>query len=100
MAARVVMRLDRSNASDVAEVPRIRRLPVALVFASSIALLSAQSRSEWDVTKPFGPTTEIAFETNEGTWMNLDVSPDGRQIVFDLLGDIYVVPIAGGRAGR
>jgi Tol biopolymer transport system component len=42
----------------------------------------------------------VTFDTNEGTWMNLDVSPDGRQIVVDLLGDIYVMPIAGGTATR
>ncbi|NIT57507.1 MAG: hypothetical protein GWN00_15145, partial [Aliifodinibius sp.] len=36
--------------------------------------------------------------TDEGTWMNLDVSPDGSQIVFDLLGDIYLLPIEGGQA--
>ena len=46
-------------------------------------------------TPTLGPTTKLAFDTAEGTWMNLDVSPDGRQIVFDLLGDIYVMPIGG-----
>jgi Tol biopolymer transport system component len=30
--------------------------------------------------------------------MNLDVSPDGKEIVFDLLGDIYIMPITGGAA--
>jgi Tol biopolymer transport system component len=30
--------------------------------------------------------------------MNLDVSPDGNEIVFELLGDIYSMPIAGGEA--
>ncbi|TCC90637.1 amidohydrolase [Pedobacter frigiditerrae] len=30
--------------------------------------------------------------------MNLDVSPDGNEIVFDLLGDIYTMPITGGSA--
>jgi imidazolonepropionase-like amidohydrolase/Tol biopolymer transport system component len=42
----------------------------------------------------------ITFETDEGTWMSLDVSPDGRTIAFDLLGDIYTLPIAGGTATR
>ena len=56
--------------------------------------------SKWDITEPTGPTTEIAFETSEGTWISLDVSPDGRQIVFDLLGDIYLLPIGGGKATR
>ncbi len=53
---------------------------------------------KWDVADPTGPTTTLAFDTNEGTWMNVDVSPNGREVVFDLLGDIYIVPIAGGAA--
>ena len=44
------------------------------------------------------PTKTIEFETDEGTWMNLDVSPDGRHIVFDLLGNIYRIPAGGGEA--
>jgi len=42
----------------------------------------------------------VSFTTDEGTWMSLDVSPDGRSIVFDLLGDIYTLPIEGGQARR
>ena len=40
----------------------------------------------------------ISFETSEGTWINVDVSPDGEELIFDLLGDIYRMPIAGGVA--
>ena len=61
---------------------------------------AAQEKPKWDVTEPLGPTEPVQFETSEGTWMNVDVSPDGRQIVFDLLGDIYVLPIGGGTAAR
>lgn len=43
-------------------------------------------------------TRTISFDTNEGTWISLDVSPDGKTIVFELLGDIYSIPIAGGEA--
>jgi len=53
----------------------------------------------WDVTAPLGPTHDVSFETDEGTWMNVDVSPDGRTIVFDLLGDIYTMPIEGSGTG-
>jgi dipeptidyl aminopeptidase/acylaminoacyl peptidase len=44
------------------------------------------------------PTESLEFTTDEGTWMNLDVSPDGQHIVFDLLGNIYIMPITGGEA--
>ena len=40
------------------------------------------------------------FTATTATWMSLDVSPDGSTIVFDLLGDIYRMPIEGGRATR
>jgi Tol biopolymer transport system component/imidazolonepropionase-like amidohydrolase len=40
----------------------------------------------------------VKFETREGTWMSVDVSPDGRTILFDLLGDLYTLPIGGGTA--
>jgi Tol biopolymer transport system component len=44
------------------------------------------------------PDRKIEFTTDEGTWMSLDVSPDGKTIAFELLGDIYTLPIAGGEA--
>src|SRR5262245_10738616 len=46
------------------------------------------------------PEAKVSFTTDEGTWMSLDVSPDGQMIVFDLLGDIYTVPVTGGEAKR
>ncbi|MBA3297396.1 MAG: PD40 domain-containing protein, partial [Acidobacteria bacterium] len=45
-------------------------------------------------------TKKLEFETDEGTWISLDVTPDGQSIVFELLGDLYRVPIAGGDATR
>jgi Tol biopolymer transport system component len=47
---------------------------------------------------PLKPTRKIAFETNEGTWMSVDISPDGKTILFDLMGDIYTIPVTGGKA--
>ena len=47
---------------------------------------------------PLTPDRTIEFTTDEGTWVSLDVSPDGKTIVFELLGDLYTVPIDGGEA--
>jgi Tol biopolymer transport system component len=44
------------------------------------------------------PDRKIEFTTDEGTWLSLDVSPDGKTIAFELLGDIYTLPIEGGEA--
>ena len=49
---------------------------------------------------PLVATRPLKFTTDEGTWLSLDVSPDGRSIVFDMLGDIYTVPMLGGAATR
>ncbi|HKV75121.1 MAG TPA: amidohydrolase family protein [Gemmatimonadales bacterium] len=49
---------------------------------------------------PLKTTRTIDYETSEGTWMSLDVSADGRTIVFELMGDLYTLPIGGGAATR
>ena len=49
---------------------------------------------------PLEPDRTIAFDTSEGSWISLDVAPDGRSIVFELLGDLYTLPIEGGNATR
>src|SRR5688500_8421311 len=49
---------------------------------------------------PLVPTRPLKFTTDEGTWMSVDVSPDGQTLVFDLLGDLYTLPIGGGTATR
>ena len=59
---------------------------------------AAQDEGKWDVANAPGPGREVTIETTEGTWMNLDVSPDGATVVFDLLGDLFVMPIEGGDA--
>ncbi|MEE2566603.1 amidohydrolase family protein [Hyphobacterium marinum] len=58
----------------------------------------AEESTEWDVSAPPIPTREISIDVREGTWMSLDVSPDGQTIAFDLLGDIYTIPMSGGEA--
>lgn len=44
------------------------------------------------------PGKTVEFSLTEGTWMSVDVSPDGKTIVFDLLNDIYAIPAEGGEA--
>ena len=47
---------------------------------------------------PLDATRNITIDTDEGSWLSVDVSPDGKTIVFDLLGDLYTIPVAGGEA--
>ena len=69
-----------------------------ILFVSITIAFGQKDPAKWDVNNPGGPSKDVAFTTNEGTWMNLDVSPDGKEIVFDLLGDIYIMPVTGGEA--
>ena len=59
---------------------------------------ASASAPKWDVNHPPGPAKTVSIDTRTGTWMSVDVSPDGRTILFDLLGDLYVLPIGGGEA--
>ena len=75
-----------------------------LAVATALALASfhgiAADAPAWDVNADHGPTKTVRFTTDEGTWLDLDVAPDGRTLLFSMLGDIYRLPIAGGRATR
>ncbi len=76
-------------------------LPVLLSALLGLAQEPAkEEEKKWDVSNPGADFNykPHRFTTNEGTWMNLDVSPDGKTIVFDMLGDIYSLPINGGTA--
>lgn len=73
----------------------MKTIYTALLFFLLSESLFAQ---KWNVETPPGPSKKVTISTDEGTWMNLDVSPDGKAIVFDLLGDIYSMPITGGKA--
>ncbi|MBE9549800.1 MAG: PD40 domain-containing protein [Proteobacteria bacterium] len=53
---------------------------------------------KWDVSNPPGEWKSISIDTKETTWSDVDVSPDGKTILFDMLGDIYSVPVSGGKA--
>jgi Tol biopolymer transport system component/imidazolonepropionase-like amidohydrolase len=85
-----------------------QRLSAGIVFVGLLfpVLGSAQEKSappekppaEWDTTLARGTTRTIDFDTSEGTWMSLSLSPDGKWIAFDLLGQIYRMPSTGGKA--
>lgn len=51
-----------------------------------------------DAGLPLVAARSLSFEVDSGTWMSLDVAPDGGTLLFDLLGDIYRLPIGGGPA--
>jgi Tol biopolymer transport system component len=83
--------------------------PVAVLAKSDDADPQDQKEEKKDDKKddkkekkglPLKPDRKIEFTTDEGTWLSLDVSPDGKTIVFELLGDIYTLPIEGGEAKR
>ena len=81
----------------------------ALTVAGAIALLAPASvgaqraagaapRDPMQEGLPLRPTRTLTFTTSTGHWMSVDVSKDGTMLTFDLLGDIYTMPIAGGKA--
>jgi Tol biopolymer transport system component len=60
----------------------------------------ADSTAKGKEPLPLKPARTIEFNAKEGTWMSLDVSPDGKTVAFDLMGDIYTMPITGGKATK
>jgi Tol biopolymer transport system component/imidazolonepropionase-like amidohydrolase len=75
-------------------------LSVLLAAPAAARASKPDSDKPWKVDEPHGPSRTVAFTTDEGTWISLDVHPDGRRIVFSLLGDLYLLPIGGGDAQR
>lgn len=81
-------------------------IALSLVLSLSFSLsASAQQESsdtekeeKWSVNSPQGEFITASIDVSQGTWMNIDISPDGKTLVFDLLGDIYTLPIEGGEA--
>ena len=83
--------------------PPVRLLGAALALAALPAPSAGQSAgktddSGWDTTLARGDAWDLEFETSSGTFLSIDVSPDGSSLIFDLLGHIYLLPTAGGRA--
>jgi imidazolonepropionase-like amidohydrolase/Tol biopolymer transport system component len=81
----------------------------ACIATLSAAPLAAQSKGKaakkdeaaWSVEAPKGAAIkQVPIKTDEGTWMDVDVAPDGQTLAFTLLGDIYTMPIGGGTPKR
>ena len=86
-------------------VPNVRTFALALAVSVTCATPmsaqrnnSPQPRDPMQEGLPLRPTRTLTFTTNVGHWMSVDVSPDGQTLVFDLLGDLYTLPIGGGKA--
>jgi Tol biopolymer transport system component/imidazolonepropionase-like amidohydrolase len=73
-------------------------LALALLAPFVPAEESAEENDKWSVSEPPGDWRTITIDTREVSWSDVDVSPDGRHLVFHMLGDIYRVGIEGGRA--
>ncbi|MGH6786433.1 MAG: amidohydrolase family protein, partial [Novosphingobium sp.] len=76
--------------------PTLAWLIAGALLPTAAYAQDAKDKPKWDVNAPPGMTIrEIPLSVDQGTWMNLDVSSDGQTLAFDLLGDIYTMPIAG-----
>ncbi len=74
---------------------------IAVNAAPATPTASTDAEDAWDITAPRGATIrQVPIRTDEGTWMDVDVSPDGRTLAFALLGDIYTMPVSGGTPTR
>jgi len=86
------------------EISPMPRFLFCLFLFFSLGVHAADSlpdngeKPEWDVSSDEHYTQQVNIDTNETTWSNVSVSPDGKTLVFDMLGDIYAVPIGGGEA--
>ena len=70
---------------------------VAQTPAESDSAAAAAVKSK---SLPLITTRTLSFTTDEATWLSIDVSPDGERLLFDLLGDLYTLPVEGGEATR
>jgi len=77
-------------------LPAIPAVALCLLLPGTLAGQEADA----DASLPLPVDRTIAIDTEEGTWMSVDVSPDGTRIVFDHLGDLFLLPIEGGEATR
>lgn len=73
-------------------------LTSAALPAQNPATTGQETRCVLGDSLPLQPGRVLRFNETEGTWVSLDVSPDGKTIVFELLGDLYRMSADGGTA--
>ena len=77
------------------------RISLALMTTMLISqMLHAQKDTAFTRYKnlPLKASRMMDLNTNEGTWTSVDISPDGKTIIFDMMGDLYSIPAEGGKA--
>ena len=77
---------------------RVRLFAVVALCASVVLGAQEDSSPADERDLPLDPERTFSLDTDEGTWISVDVSPNGDTVVFDLLGDLYTMPLTGGEA--
>jgi Tol biopolymer transport system component len=81
----------------------MKTLLLSVLFAGMLAMpvaMRAADDAKKDQPLPLKPARNVEFTTDQGSWLSLDVSPDGKTILFELVGDLYTVPFTGGEARK
>lgn len=78
----------------------IRISLIALVCLAIVDQAFAQKDTAFTRYKslPLKASRMFDLNTTEGTWTSVDISPDGKTIIFDMMGDLYTMPAEGGKA--
>ena len=73
-------------------------LQIFLIGAPALATPDGNDKKEEGLL--LKTTRTVEFDTDEVTWLSLDVSPNGSTLILEILGDLYTLPIGGGEAER
>jgi Tol biopolymer transport system component len=88
-------------------IPFVLLVCISLSCVGSSSAISLQAanpqKSQSDAfdqknSLPLKAERKVEFTTDEGTWLSLDLSPDGKTVLFDMLGHLYRLPFEGGQA--